>query len=109
MWTEMASVCAWSIHAHVSSAGWRRRTGDRRVGAWSASPVNPEAGAGNNAEDASGRTSHAGYHRIEGFPRPFFEGWYFRVTLPTTRDNLSLIYHVYDPVLDLWNQFLSKV
>ena len=95
----MASVCAWSIHAHVSSAGWRRRTGDRRVGAWSASPVNPEAGAGNAEEDASGRTSHAGYHRIEGFPRPFFEGWYFRVTLPTTRDNLSLIYHVYDPDL----------
>jgi len=42
---------------------------------------------------------HSGYHRIVGFPRPFFEGWYFRVTLPETRDNLSLIYHVYDPDL----------
>ena len=45
------------------------------------------------------RTPHSGYHRIEGFPRPFFEGWYFRVTLPEIRDNLSLIYHVYDPDL----------
>ena len=35
--------------------------------------------------------------RIEGLPRPFFEGWYFRVTLPETHDNLCLIYHVYDP------------
>ena len=42
---------------------------------------------------------HSGYHRIVGFPRPFFEGWYFRVTLPEMRDNLSLIYHVYDPDL----------
>jgi hypothetical protein len=31
--------------------------------------------------------------------RTFFEGWYFRVTLPEARDNLSLIYHVYDPDL----------
>ena len=31
--------------------------------------------------------------------RTFFEGWYFRVTLPESRDNLSLIYHVYDPDL----------
>ena len=40
---------------------------------------------------------HSGYHRIVGFDRPFFEGWYFRVTLPEARDNLSLIYHVFDP------------
>ena len=40
---------------------------------------------------------HSGYHRIVGFDRPFFEGWYFRVTLPEARDNLSLIYHGFDP------------
>lgn len=42
---------------------------------------------------------HSGYHRTVGARRPFFEGWYFRVTLPEERDNLSLIYHVYDPDL----------
>ena len=42
---------------------------------------------------------HSGYHRTVGARRPFFEGWYFRVTLPEARDNLSLIYHVYDPDL----------
>ena len=42
-----------------------------------------------------------GYHRSRvGARRPFFEGWYFRVTLPAWRDNLSLIYHVYDPERD---------
>ena len=53
------------------------------------------------AKDGGGNATvpHSGYHRIVGFPRPFFEGWYFRVTLPETRDNLSLIYHVYDPDL----------
>lgn len=50
---------------------------------------------------SSGRhgVPHSGYHRTVGVKRPFFEGWYFRVTLPETRDNVSLIYHVYDPDL----------
>ena len=50
-------------------------------------------------EKARRGVPHSGYHRTVGARRPFFEGWYFRVTLPEARDNLSLIYHVYDPDL----------
>ena len=45
------------------------------------------------------KTPHSGYHRRVGVERPFFEGWYFRVTLPRERQSASLIYHVYDPDL----------
>jgi len=103
----MASARAWSVQAHVPSAGSSLRTRNRRARPPRASSVDPEASAGGSVARDSGdgagspntRTPHSGYHRIEGFPRPFFEGWYFRVTLPEIRDNLSLIYHVYDPDL----------
>ena len=103
--TDKASARAWSVQAHVPSAGSSLRTRNRRARPPRASSVKPEASAGGSiARDAGDgvgspntRTPHPGYHRIEGFPRPFFEGWYFRVTLPEIRDNLSLIYHVYDP------------
>ena len=43
------------------------------------------------------KTPHSGYHRQPNVERAFFEGWYFRVTLPAERRSASLIYHVYDP------------
>ena len=55
--------------------------------------------ASSASDDAPIAVPHSGYHRTVGVPRTFFEGWYFRVTLPESRDNLSLIYHVYDPDL----------
>lgn len=45
------------------------------------------------------KTPHSGYHRQRGVARAFFEGWYFRFTLPRARESVSLIYHVYDPDL----------
>ena len=52
-----------------------------------------------NSDRTRWRTPHSGYHRLVGCPRPFFEGWYFRISLPETRENISLVYHVYDPDL----------
>lgn len=44
------------------------------------------------------QTPHSGYHD-DGWPRRFFEGWYFRVALPADCDNESfaLIYSIDDP------------
>ena len=88
----------------------RGRRGVTR-GAASRAAATPNDASSNLGTD-SGKTSaspssanafsavpHSGYHRQVGFKRSFFEGWYFRVTLPDVRDNLSLIYHVYDPDL----------
>ena len=73
-----------------------RRSPPRRP-ARAASSDRPPGDRG--TEKARRGVPHSGYHRTVGARRPFFEGWYFRVTLPEARDNLSLIYHVYDPDL----------
>eukprot|EP00884_Botryococcus_braunii_P011268 jgi/Botrbrau1/20141/Bobra.0173s0043.1 len=42
------------------------------------------------------RTPHSGYH-FNGQRRRFFEGWYFKVTIPETKECFALIYAVEDP------------
>eukprot|EP01025_Chloroclados_australasicus_P016918 TRINITY_DN18630_c0_g1_i2.p1 TRINITY_DN18630_c0_g1~~TRINITY_DN18630_c0_g1_i2.p1 ORF type:complete len:459 (+),score=49.22 TRINITY_DN18630_c0_g1_i2:47-1378(+) len=42
------------------------------------------------------QTPHSGYH-YDGLPRRFFEGWYWRVTLPDVKQSFSLIYSIEDP------------
>eukprot|EP00195_Chlamydomonas_chlamydogama_P014697 CAMPEP_0202899352 /NCGR_PEP_ID=MMETSP1392-20130828/7616_1 /ASSEMBLY_ACC=CAM_ASM_000868 /TAXON_ID=225041 /ORGANISM="Chlamydomonas chlamydogama, Strain SAG 11-48b" /LENGTH=470 /DNA_ID=CAMNT_0049585515 /DNA_START=249 /DNA_END=1661 /DNA_ORIENTATION=+ len=39
---------------------------------------------------------HSGYH-FDGSPRRFFEGWYWRVQIPNTRQSFALIYSIEDP------------
>ncbi len=39
---------------------------------------------------------HSGYH-FDGSPRRFFEGWYWKLTDPVSRDSFALIYSVEDP------------
>jgi tocopherol cyclase len=39
---------------------------------------------------------HSGYH-WNGFDRDFFEGWYFRVTLPEIRESFAFMYSIEDP------------
>uniref|UniRef100_A0A383VS04 Tocopherol cyclase n=1 Tax=Tetradesmus obliquus TaxID=3088 RepID=A0A383VS04_TETOB len=41
-------------------------------------------------------TPHSGYH-WDGLPRRFFEGWYFKVTIPENGQSFALIYSIEDP------------
>lgn len=41
-------------------------------------------------------TPHSGYHWNRS-PRRFFEGWYYRVTLPTDRQTFAFMYSIEDP------------
>ena len=43
------------------------------------------------------QTPHSGYHWDDHAQR-FFEGWYFRVTLPHTRDTFAFMYSIEDPI-----------
>lgn len=40
---------------------------------------------------------HSGYHWDWRSPR-FFEGWYFRITLPDLQDNFAFMYSIEDPI-----------
>ncbi len=48
------------------------------------------------ADPRSLQTPHSGFH-WQGGDRPFFEGWYFRVTLPELRDSFAFMYSIEDP------------
>ena len=48
------------------------------------------------SETAVLETPHSGYH-WDGSDRRFFEGWYFRVTLPTYGENFAFMYSIDDP------------
>ncbi|XP_062218839.1 probable tocopherol cyclase, chloroplastic [Phragmites australis] len=43
------------------------------------------------------RTPHSGYH-FDGTPRPFFEGWYFKVAIPECRQSFCFMYSVENPL-----------
>jgi tocopherol cyclase len=43
------------------------------------------------------QTPHSGYH-WDGSARRFFEGWYFRVTLPNCGETFAFMYSIEDPV-----------
>ncbi len=43
------------------------------------------------------QTPHSGYH-WNGVDSGFFEGWYFRVTLPKIRESFAFMYSVEDPL-----------
>ncbi|AKG21904.1 tocopherol cyclase family protein [Calothrix sp. 336/3] len=45
------------------------------------------------------QTPHSGYH-WDGSQRRFFEGWYYRVTLPADRETFAFMYSIDDP----WGQ-----
>ena len=42
-------------------------------------------------------TPHSGYH-WDGSDRRFFEGWYFRITLPKHRQTFAFMYSIEDPI-----------
>ncbi len=42
------------------------------------------------------QTPHSGYH-WDGSPGRFFEGWYFRVTIPEVRQTFAFMYSIEDP------------
>jgi tocopherol cyclase len=42
------------------------------------------------------QTPHSGYH-WNGLDQDFFEGWYFRVTLPKIRESFAFMYSIADP------------
>jgi tocopherol cyclase len=43
------------------------------------------------------KTPHSGYH-WNGIERDFFEGWYFRVTLPKIGESFAFMYSIEDPL-----------
>jgi tocopherol cyclase len=43
------------------------------------------------------QTPHSGYH-WNGIDPDFFEGWYFRVTLPQLRESFAFMYSIEDPL-----------
>ena len=43
------------------------------------------------------QTPHSGYH-WDGSPRRFFEGWYYRVTLPELGQTFAFMYSIEDPI-----------
>ncbi|CAI0408487.1 unnamed protein product [Linum tenue] len=43
------------------------------------------------------RTPHSGYH-FDGTTRKFFEGWYFKVSIPEKRQSFCFMYSVENPV-----------
>ena len=43
------------------------------------------------------QTPHSGYH-WDGLTRNFFEGWYFRVTLPEIAQTFAFMYSIEDPI-----------
>ena len=43
------------------------------------------------------QTPHSGYH-WDGTPQRFFEGWYYRVTLPELGQTIAFMYSIDDPV-----------
>ncbi|HEY9639478.1 MAG TPA: tocopherol cyclase family protein [Coleofasciculaceae cyanobacterium] len=43
------------------------------------------------------QTPHSGYH-WQGSSRRFFEGWYYRVTLPECRQTFAFMYSIEDPM-----------
>lgn len=44
------------------------------------------------------QTPHSGYH-WNGIDSGFFEGWYFRVTLPKLRESFAFMYSIEDPLV----------
>jgi tocopherol cyclase len=48
-------------------------------------------------EDRVLQTPHSGYH-WNGVDPGFFEGWYFRVTLPKIRESFAFMYSIEDPL-----------
>ncbi|KMZ57637.1 Tocopherol cyclase [Zostera marina] len=49
------------------------------------------------AVDRELRTPHSGYH-FDGTARHFFEGWYFRVSIPEDRQSFCFMYSVENPL-----------
>lgn len=47
--------------------------------------------------NASLQTPHSGYH-WDGSSQRFFEGWYYRVTLPTCGQTFAFMYSIEDPI-----------
>jgi len=43
------------------------------------------------------KTPHSGYH-WDGKSTNFFEGWYFRITLPEMQENFAFMYSIQDPI-----------
>lgn len=43
------------------------------------------------------KTPHSGYH-WDGISQRFFEGWYFRITLPEIGENFAFMYSIDDPM-----------
>ncbi|AFZ13046.1 tocopherol cyclase [Crinalium epipsammum PCC 9333] len=50
-----------------------------------------------NLSSANIQTPHSGYH-WDNTSRRFFEGWYYRVTLPDSGDTFAFMYSIEDPI-----------
>ncbi|KAG0493948.1 hypothetical protein HPP92_004942 [Vanilla planifolia] len=85
--------------SNISSGFWWRpelveavsKAGLVSVGAASVSPIYLPT-----PSDRELRTPHSGYH-FDGTARVFFEGWYFKVSIPQSRQSFCFMYSVENP------------
>lgn len=63
----------------------KKRTTSRAPGVYTPTPSKRDT-----------RTAHSGYH-FDGTSRRFFEGWYFKVSLPEEKQSFAWMYSVEDP------------
>ncbi|PKI31383.1 hypothetical protein CRG98_048227, partial [Punica granatum] len=79
--TESESVCSPSSDRQEAESGSSSRVNP----VYSPTPPNREL-----------RTPHSGYH-FDGTTRKFFEGWYFKVSIPEVRQSFCFMYSVESP------------
>ncbi|XP_020518284.1 probable tocopherol cyclase, chloroplastic isoform X1 [Amborella trichopoda] len=81
-------------NTHLSSNCERKRNSAVLVRARTNAPVMPEYE--HTPANRELRTPHSGYH-FDGSARRFFEGWYFKVSIPEQKQSFCFMYSVEDP------------
>ncbi|XP_078428187.1 tocopherol cyclase, chloroplast / vitamin E deficient 1 (VTE1) / sucrose export defective 1 (SXD1) [Wolffia australiana] len=104
-WSGSGKAC-FSPISRPSNVRMRRREGFRTVMAVSAAEEQQESSAivkrpvyAPTPSNRQLRTPHSGYH-FDGTTRPFFEGWYFRVSIPECRQSFCFMYSVENPAFN---------
>ncbi|KAK8964508.1 hypothetical protein KSP40_PGU022560 [Platanthera guangdongensis] len=87
--------------APTANLGFRRRSPESKALA-SASEAETKGGSSSSPiytptpSDRELRTPHSGYH-FDGTARVFFEGWYFKVSIPDSRQSFCFMYSMENP------------
>lgn len=58
-------------------------------------------------EGRENRTPHSGYH-FDGTSRRFFEGWYFKISIPEIKQSFAWMYSIEDPATGVDSSFVEN-